>query len=181
MARSDLFSAAKNAKQVYELIADLTEEEGLEGWVQEKIIKANDYLNTIREYLEGKQLQQHEMTGGVIAGGGVGEAADPIAKRITAKKWGGDDMYSWAVLVDGRPAVTGLSKSQVSYYKNMIMKKLREKPHLTGANIEEAAKKGLWANIHAKRERIKKGSGERMRKPGSKGAPSAQNFRDAAK
>jgi hypothetical protein len=72
MARSDLFSAAKNAKQVYELIADLTEEEGLEGWVQEKIIKANDYLNTVREYLEGKQLQQHEMTGGVIAGGGVG-------------------------------------------------------------------------------------------------------------
>ena len=72
MARSDLFSAAKNAKQVYELIADLTEEEGLEGWVQEKIIKANDYLNTIREYLEGKQLQHNEMTGGVIAGGGVG-------------------------------------------------------------------------------------------------------------
>jgi hypothetical protein len=72
MARSDLFSAAKNAKQVYELIADVSEEEGLEGWVQEKIIKANDYLNTIREYLEGKQLQ-HEMTGGVIAGGGVGE------------------------------------------------------------------------------------------------------------
>lgn len=72
MARSDLFSAAKNAKQVYELISDLTEEEGLEGWVQEKIIKANDYLNTIREYLEGKELQQQEMTGGVIAGGGVG-------------------------------------------------------------------------------------------------------------
>jgi hypothetical protein len=71
MARSDLFSAAKNAKQVYEMIQDVSEEEGLEGWVQEKIIKANDYLNTIREYLEGKQLP--EMTGGVIAGGGVGE------------------------------------------------------------------------------------------------------------
>lgn len=42
-------------------------------------------------------------------------------------------------------------------------------------------KPGLWANIHAKRERIKHGSGERMRKPGSKGAPSAQNFKDAAK
>ena len=71
MARSDLFSAAKNAKQVYEMIVDVSEEEGLEGWVQEKIIKSNDYLNTIREYLEGKQLQ-NEMTGGVIAGGGVG-------------------------------------------------------------------------------------------------------------
>lgn len=40
-------------------------------------------------------------------------------------------------------------------------------------------KRGLWDNIHAKRERIKHGSGERMRKPGSKGAPTAQNFKDA--
>ena len=35
------------------------------------------------------------------------------------------------------------------------------------------AKKGLYANIHAKRKRIKAGSGEKMRKPGSKGAPTA--------
>lgn len=41
-------------------------------------------------------------------------------------------------------------------------------------------KQGLWANIHAKRNRIKHGSSEKMRKPGSKGAPSAQNFKDAA-
>jgi hypothetical protein len=39
------------------------------------------------------------------------------------------------------------------------------------------AKQGLYANIHAKRERIKAGSGERMRKPGSKGAPTASAFR----
>mgnify|MGYP000094015144 CR=1 FL=1 len=43
------------------------------------------------------------------------------------------------------------------------------------------AKKGLYANIHAKRQRIKSGSGERMRKPGSKGSPTAANFRRAAK
>jgi hypothetical protein len=40
---------------------------------------------------------------------------------------------------------------------------------------------GLYANIHAKRERIAKGSGEKMRKPGTKGAPKNQNFKDAAK
>ena len=40
---------------------------------------------------------------------------------------------------------------------------------------------GLWANIHAKRARIKAGSGEKMRKPGSKGAPTAKNFADSAK
>ena len=42
------------------------------------------------------------------------------------------------------------------------------------------AKRGLYANIHAKRKRIKAGSKERMRKPGSKGAPTAANFRRAA-
>ena len=74
MARSDLFSAAKNAKQVYEMIQDVSEEEGLDGWVQEKIIKANDYLNTIREYLEGKQVQG-------VAEGQVNELSGDLLKR----------------------------------------------------------------------------------------------------
>lgn len=42
-------------------------------------------------------------------------------------------------------------------------------------------KNGLYANIHAKRERIKEGSGEKMRKPGTKGAPTAKAFKQAAK
>ena len=42
-------------------------------------------------------------------------------------------------------------------------------------------KHGLYANINAKRERIEAGSGERMRKPGSKGAPTNKAFRDSAK
>ena len=42
-------------------------------------------------------------------------------------------------------------------------------------------KGGLYANIHAKRKRIAAGSGESMRKPGSKGAPTAKQFRRAAK
>jgi hypothetical protein len=42
-------------------------------------------------------------------------------------------------------------------------------------------KKGLYANIHAKKERIEKGSGEKMRKPGTKGAPTAQDFKNSAK
>ena len=43
----------------------------------------------------------------------------------------------------------------------------------------KAKKKGLWANIHAKRKRIKAGSGEKMRKAGSKGAPSAKDLKDS--
>ncbi len=42
-------------------------------------------------------------------------------------------------------------------------------------------KTGLYANIHAKRKRKKAGSGETMRKAGSKGAPTAKAFKKAAK
>jgi len=42
-------------------------------------------------------------------------------------------------------------------------------------------KNGLYANINAKRERIKAGSKERMRKPGTKGAPTAKAFKESAK
>tara|TARA_R100000544_G_C2222897_1_gene58675 strand:+ start:484 stop:630 length:147 start_codon:yes stop_codon:yes gene_type:complete len=41
--------------------------------------------------------------------------------------------------------------------------------------------KGLYANIAEKKARIKKGSGETMRKAGSKGAPTAKAFRESAK
>lgn len=44
-----------------------------------------------------------------------------------------------------------------------------------------AKKPGLYANIHAKQERIAHGSGETMRKPGSDGAPAAKSFKAAAK
>jgi hypothetical protein len=42
-------------------------------------------------------------------------------------------------------------------------------------------KDGLYKNIHEKRERIKAGSKEKMRKPGTKGAPTAAAFKAAAK
>lgn len=43
------------------------------------------------------------------------------------------------------------------------------------------AKRGLYANIHAKRKRIAAGSGEKMRKAGQKGRPTAKQFKRAAK
>ena len=49
------------------------------------------------------------------------------------------------------------------------------------ASVMSSKKKGLYDNIHAKRKRIKAGSGEKMRKPGEKGAPTAKQFKKAAK
>ncbi len=44
-----------------------------------------------------------------------------------------------------------------------------------------ATKPGLYANINAKRARIAAGSGEKMRKPGAAGAPTAKDFKESAK
>ena len=48
-------------------------------------------------------------------------------------------------------------------------------------NLQRMNKPGLYANILAKQERIKAGSGERMRKPGTEGAPTDKAFRESAK
>jgi hypothetical protein len=45
--------------------------------------------------------------------------------------------------------------------------------------IRKLKKPGLWANINAKRDRIAHGSGEKMRKPGEPGAPTAKALKDS--
>ena len=50
-----------------------------------------------------------------------------------------------------------------------------------GIAAAKKAEKGLYANINAKQNRIAAGSGEKMRKVGSKGAPTAKDFKDSAK
>ena len=82
------------------------------------------------------------------------------------------------------------SKSEKAFKKNIATEVKAGKPVKQAVAIAYATKRaapkksggkvGLWDNIHAKQERIKAGSGEKMRKPGSKGAPTAADFRAAA-
>ena len=53
--------------------------------------------------------------------------------------------------------------------------------HSNDGSADMATKPGLYSNIAAKRERIKAGSGEKMRKPGAPGAPTAKAFKESAK
>jgi hypothetical protein len=81
------------------------------------------------------------------------------------------------------------SKSQKTFQANVKAEIAAGKPQKQAVaiayDVQRRAKKadggGLYANIHAKRERIKEGSGEKMRKPGAPGAPTAQAFRESAK
>lgn len=81
------------------------------------------------------------------------------------------------------------SKSKKAFGENIAAEIHAGKPQKQAVAIAYAVKRsakkkdggGLYANIHAKQERIAHGSGEHMRKVGSKGAPTAQAFKDAAK
>lgn len=81
------------------------------------------------------------------------------------------------------------SKSEKAFKHNIKAEIAAGKPQKQAVaiayDVQRRAKKadggGLYANIHAKQERIKHGSGEKMRKPGSAGAPTAQAFRESAK
>jgi len=55
MARGDCYNAAKYAIELHKLLKNVSEQEGLDGWVSEKITLANDYLRTVTEYLRYEQ------------------------------------------------------------------------------------------------------------------------------
>ena len=71
---------------------------------------------------------------------------------------------------------TDANKKTAQKIRDMMAKE--KKPVKEESDLEE--KRGLWDNIHAKRKRIKSGSGEKMRKPGSEGAPTAADFKASA-
>jgi hypothetical protein len=63
-----------------------------------------------------------------------------------------------------------------------IPKKIRRTDNPNEVDLyAEGGEVGLYANIHKKRQRIAAGSGEKMRKPGVKGAPTAKAFKQSAK
>lgn len=49
-----------------------------------------------------------------------------VKKRVTSRKYMGDDAYSWAVFLDGKPAYTGLSQGQRRHYTALLNKQLEE-------------------------------------------------------
>jgi hypothetical protein len=60
MARGDCYSAAKYAVELHKMLEQVSEFEGLDGWVQEKLTLACDYLRTVHEYMEHNMNHAHE-------------------------------------------------------------------------------------------------------------------------
>ena len=58
--------------------------------------------------------------------------ARPAHVKITMRKHMGDDAYSWAVFKDGRPVITGLSRTEAVYHKNVIRQMYEERAERAG-------------------------------------------------
>jgi hypothetical protein len=58
MAKSQLLSTVKSATRIAKHLKNLSEEEGLEGWVASKITMAEDYLQAVADYMDGEDLQE---------------------------------------------------------------------------------------------------------------------------
>ena len=79
MAREECYHSAENAIALHKLLRNVSEQQGLEAWVSEKIAIANDYLKTVREYLEYELMAAQEPQ----------PAANPIAELGMMESTGG--------------------------------------------------------------------------------------------
>jgi hypothetical protein len=212
MARVDCYYAAEHAIVLHKLLRNISEEQGLEGWVASKITLANDYLKSVREHLEYQMMNTDAdeedflplAEGLTSVKKKLSEAADSkdiqefergpwyiiVKGEVVPEDDGSPRKFNWLnaakvffrKMLDDDPTTAAQLKSE---YDNATDKKSvvyysKKLPSVSSDNssLEESEKRpGLWANIRAKRERIKAGSGERMRKPGSKGAPTNKDLK----
>lgn len=98
MARAQLYHLAQDAIRLHKLLKGISEEEGIEGWMQSKITLASDYIKSTADYLEYDRLSNNppmpatvtgmpESMGGVSAGGiGAGSVAVATAPMGARKK-----------------------------------------------------------------------------------------------
>jgi len=90
MAREQCYHAASNAIELHRMVKHFSEKQGLEGWVSEKIAIANDYLRTVKEYLEYEILSGHQGPGaapmGEMASAGASSSSGIATSFMAPKK-----------------------------------------------------------------------------------------------
>lgn len=68
MARSDCYKSAKYAVSIHKMLKDVSEMEGIDGWVASKLTKAADYLGSVKHYMEGEMMSDVELAVVPVAG-----------------------------------------------------------------------------------------------------------------
>lgn len=201
MTSSDLKSLYKQAVKLRDLIQKMGDDTTLEPWQQTKIAKASDYVNSVFRSLDDEygleNLEEEKQKGvdgkacwkgykrmGTKKKGGktvdncvkVNEEADP---DIQVPGWGvvslerlkthvkelSKEFNDW---IQTDKFVKAAYHSEQFFNAVLALAKALKK---ASAKLDEAEKKGLWANIHARRKK-----GLPPRKPGDKGAPTKKSW-----
>lgn len=132
---------------------------------EETVNEKSDYEVYHKDYSTAVQtaIKQAEKRGYEVD---MDDWHDKVATGPKKPSSGKTNSFSINLMKDGKASK---KKLQMQVY-NMDNHKYELNMYIEEVEIAEAGP-GLWANIHAKRQRIKAGSNERMRKPGEKGAP----------
>ena len=165
MAMGQLKSIIANSQRMHDMLSDDT---NLPEWVQSKITLAEDYISTASNYMQGEMNEEKMPFKGPYRKAGerkdkYGNPIKNVAKHLAKK---------------AMKAGANLKMDPDTGTPDHFTAAMRRKKGLP-EDVELEEKRGLWDNIHAKRKRIKAGSGERMRKPGSEGAPSAADLKNS--
>tara|TARA_R110002073_G_scaffold100149_1_gene228236 strand:- start:126 stop:998 length:873 start_codon:yes stop_codon:yes gene_type:complete len=207
MARGDLYKIAKYGIKLHEMLKGVSEEQGLDGWVQAKITKAADYLGSVYHHLDyemkfdevteskkADKFEPHMMydpkTGKGYKANKEQDHKDMAKKGYTHDKPKKADIKEEAD--DKDPDTTFVRWLKSNYDKSpkdlnadeyakmskkfQASKKDESYVDTLAHKLEEAKKKGLYHNVNKNKE-----EGKKPRKQGAKGAPSAQDWKDAAK
>lgn len=75
MAREQCYNAASHAIELHRMLKHITERQGLEGWVQEKITLASDYLRQVKEWMEYELINQTHTMGEDASAGATSSGA----------------------------------------------------------------------------------------------------------
>ena len=160
MARSDLYKAAKYSIKLHERLKNISEEEGLEGWVAAKITKASDYLSSVYHYMDYEMMSSEEMTESrtkiVQAIKAKSEQPQPTYKETINKKYQAklEEMSKKPVLEDfvGKPISEEefdrlAEKQDACYHKVKARYKVWPSAYASGALVQ-CRKKGAanWGN-----------------------------------
>lgn len=160
MARSELKTIEDAVKRLGLKVGK--GEGNLEAWVQSKITKAADYIDTAADYVGGGEMDES-----------INHTIDKSAHKKAQKR---EKIRNVAVSGSTEGEKSAASGKLGSTAELPSIKKEEKLANKILSELEEGKKKGLWDNIHAKRKR-----GERPAKPGERGYPKTLDIEEGLK
>jgi hypothetical protein len=137
MAREECYHAATNAMELHRMLKHVSEEEGLQAWASEKITLANDYLRTVKEWLEYEIMTKLEQG---VAENNPAPVAAPVPAEPTMLE---DEGVTFNLYKNGSPMVSregNILEFHSIESANKAAAKLMEKPWNKTATFEARKK-----------------------------------------